>query len=236
MREIATPGYEQPVTLDYEQLDFNADRFDSPAPPSPPQPQPRRGFIEPQFGARATRGQKIFDALVGIALPLVCLTLDPVVFRSVGMGEPLLGGYRLFAYAVIGLEITLLALWLALGERVGEWGGMLGGAMLAGALFSLVVGILLLPYSVLGLIILIGAFGFSPFLTAFVYLRNGRRALQAAAVRLGGTRRTLALAFGAALALGAPAYAPRRVGHAVGHAVERLTGVVVGDRLRVLND
>ncbi|MCA1629926.1 MAG: hypothetical protein LC785_18100 [Acidobacteria bacterium] len=225
MREIAT--------LDYEQLGLTPERFDLGETPSPPQPAPRRGFVRRQLGARATRGQKTFDALVGVALPLVCLYFDPIVFRSAGFGfgAPLLGGYRIFAYAVIGLEIALLALWLALGERVGEWGGMLGGALVAGALFSLVVGVVLLPYSVVGLMLLIGALGFSPFLAAFVYWRNGRRALRASAARLGGTRRTLALAFGAALALGAPAYAHLRVAHAVGHAVEQLTS---GDEAQAL--
>jgi hypothetical protein len=215
MREIAT--------LDYEQLDLTPERFDPPEPSSPPQPAPRRGFIRRQFGRSATRGQKIFDALVGVALPLVCLYFDPVVFRSGNFVGPLLGGYRLFAYALIGLEVALLALWLAAGARVGEWGGMLGGALMAGALFSLAVGIVLLPFSLLGLLILVGALGFSPLLTAFVYWRNGRRALAASATRLEGVRRTLALAFGATLALGAPAYAHLRVAHAVTHAVEQLT-------------
>jgi hypothetical protein len=223
MREIAT--------LDYEQLDLTPDRFDSAEPSSPPQPAPRRGFMRRQFEARATRGQKSFDALVGVALPIVCLYFDPVVFRSAGFGAPLLGRYRLFAYAVIGLEIALLALWLTLGERVREWGGMLGGALMAGALFSLVVGLLLLPLSVIGLMFLIGALGFSPLLTAFVYWRNGRRALRASAPRLEGTRRALALAFGATLALGAPAYAHLRVAHAVSHAVEQLTA---GDEAQAL--
>jgi hypothetical protein len=223
VREIATLDYEQPVALDYEQLGLMPDRFDSVGLSKPPQPARRRGFVGRQLEARATRGRKIFDSLVGVVLPLVCLYFDPVVFRSEGFVGPVLGGYRLFAYAVIGLEIALLALWLALGERVGEWGGMLGGALMAGALFSLVVGVALLPFSIMGLMLLIGALGFSPLLTAFVYWRNGRRALQASATRLEGARRTLALAFGATLALGAPAYAHLRVAHAVGHAVEQLT-------------
>lgn len=231
MREIATLDYKQPVTLDYEQLDLTPERFGSAEPPGPLPPAPRRGFIGRQFEARATRSQKIFDALVGVALPLVCLYFDPVVFRSMNFGVPLLGGYRVFAYALIGLDVALLALWLALGERVGEWGGMLGGALMAGALFSLVVGIVLLPFSLLGLIILIGALGFSPLLTAFVYWRNGRRALRVSASRLGATRRTLALAFGATLAFGAPAYTHLRVAHAVAHAVEQLTA---GDETQAL--
>jgi hypothetical protein len=217
--------------LDYEQLDLTPDRFDSAEPSSPPQPAPRRGFMRRQFDVRATRGQKIFDVLVGVALPLVCLYFDPVVFRSTGFGRPLLGGYRMFAYAVIGLEVALLAAWLTFGERVREWGAMLGGALMAGALFSLVVGVVLLPFSVIGLMFLVGALGFSPLLAAFVYWRNGRRALRASATRLEGTRRALALAFGATLALGAPAYAHLRVARAVSHAVEQLTA---GDEAQAL--
>jgi hypothetical protein len=232
MREIATLDYEQPAAPGYEVLGLTADRFNPAETSTRMKPTRRRGFIRRQFEGRATRGQKMFDALVGVALPLVCLYFDPIVFRSTGFGAPVLGGYRVFAYAVIGLEIALLALWLARGERAGEWGGMLGGALLAGALFSLVVGVVLLPFSVAGLVFFfVGALGFSPFLTAFVYWRNGRRALRASAARLEGTRRALALALGATLALGAPAYAHLRVAHAVGRAVGQLAA---GDEAQAL--
>ena len=42
------------------------------------------------------------------------------------------------------------------------------------------IGVLILPYSVIGLMfLLIGALGFTPFLTALVFFRNGFRALRA---------------------------------------------------------
>ena len=45
---------------------------------------------------------------------------------------------------------------------------------------SLAIGIILSPFSLLGLIILIGALGFVPFFTAIVYLRNAVRAIRSA--------------------------------------------------------
>jgi len=118
----------------------------------------------------------------GIVLPVACLVFDPVVFRGGFAGGPLLGPFKLFAYALIALEIAALGAWLALRGRAGVWCGPLGGVMTAGALFSLVVGVVLLPFSLLGLMFLIGVLGFSPFLAALVYWRNGGRAPRGHAV------------------------------------------------------
>ena len=50
---------------------------------------------------------------------------------------------------------------------------------MAGALFSFLIGVVILPFSLLGLLWVIGIFGFTPFLTALVYLRNSVRAIRA---------------------------------------------------------
>jgi len=55
---------------------------------------------------------------------------------------------------------------------------LIGGVLLAGALFSFIVGVLILPLTFFGLVVLIGIVGFTPFVTAFVYLRTGIRALK----------------------------------------------------------
>jgi hypothetical protein len=169
-------------SLDYEEFGLTREHFDlgqaqlDPARAAKDVETRKSGFLSRQFEPRATRAQKVFDVVVGIVLPVLCLYFDPLVFRGDMMGAPVLGRFRLFAYAVVAVEICALALWLAAGARVKEWGGMLGGAMLAGALFSFVVGVLILPFSLIGLMVLIGALGFVPFLTAFVYLRNAWRA------------------------------------------------------------
>lgn len=50
--------------------------------------------------------------------------------------------------------------------------------MVLGGIFCLTVGVILLPFSLLGLMLGIGIFGFTPFLTGIVYSRNGYRALR----------------------------------------------------------
>lgn len=182
-------------------------------------------FRRRQFADEATRAQTVFDVCVGIVLPVACLVLDPFVFRDgwAGIG-PLLGPLRLFAYALVALEIAALAAWLALRNRAGVWTGPLGGAMTAGALFSLLVGLLLLPFSVVGLMFLIGLLGFSPFLAALVYWRNGRRARRAAASFLtAGQRRWLPVAAGV-LALALPALAQLEVSRLVARSAAELAG------------
>jgi len=171
-----------------------------------------RDFVRRQFQLETTRARISFDVAIGIVLPILCLVFDPIVFRYGMLGPPLAGGLQLFAYGVIAIEIIGLAVWLGLGERVGEWCGVLGGVMLAGAIFSTVIGICLLPFSLIGLMFLIGVFGFTPFLTAFIYLRNARRALRVAGARMPRAALFITLLMGATLALGAPAFAHWRVG------------------------
>lgn len=170
-----------------------------------------REFLRRQFRVEATLAQIIFDITIGIVLPILCLVFDPLVFRRGIFGAPMAGQFQLFAYAFIAIEIVALALWLGVGAGAGEWCGVLAGIMLAGALFSVAIGIYLLPYSLFGLIIVIGALGFTPFLTALIYLRNARRALKAAKSQMPRAGLTVTLLLGATLALGAPAFAHWRI-------------------------
>jgi hypothetical protein len=133
-----------------------------------------QGFWQRQFSANVTRQQMIFDVIMGIFAPLLCIILDPVVFNE------LLSSSLKLAYIIIGLEIVTLALWLIFGTHLKLFAGFIGGILLSGALFALVIGIFLLPLSFLGLIFIIGILGFTPFLTAFVFFRNGVRVLEQA--------------------------------------------------------
>jgi hypothetical protein len=109
-------------------------------------------FLRRQFTGTATRPQIIFDLVVGIILPILCLIFDPIVFRgSFGFGGGLLKSFQLFAYAVIGLEVLTLGLWLMWGEWAGAWRSAIGGVLLAGAFFSFLIAIILLPFSLMGL-------------------------------------------------------------------------------------
>lgn len=188
-----------------------------------------RAFVRRQFRGEATPAQVIFDITVGMVLPVLCLVFDPLVFRANGFGRPLAAEFQLFAYTLIAFEIAALGVWLGAGKRAEEWCGVLGGIMLAGALFSAVVGVLLLPFSILGLMFLVGIFGFTPFLTAFVYLRNARRAMASARTQMPRAGFFFTLLLGATLSFGVPTFAHRRVGKLVEHS---LAEVLEGDDAR----
>ena len=145
-----------------------------------PSKRQRRRFWFRQFAVERTGAQDAFDVVFGILLPMVTFVADPIVFKGGIVGdEPVLGDYQLFAYLISGLEMVVLVLWFSLRRHLTSFSAPIGGILIAGGLFSLAVGVLILPYSLLGLIVLIGAAGFTPFLTAFVYFRSGVRALKA---------------------------------------------------------
>lgn len=182
-----------------------------------------RRFWRRQLDGERTRARVEFDVAFGIVLPVVCVAVDPFVFRGFLGGRGLLEDFQFFAFAVIGLEILTLGLWLVLGRRLGAWRGAAGGIMLAGALFSAVIGTVLLPFSLVGLIIGIGVLGFSPFFSAAVYLRNGLAALSQDDTE---ARRRIspfgALTLGAVFALGGPAAAQVGVSRVVARELERV--------------
>src|SRR5687768_16743997 len=133
-------------------------------------------FWSRQFASTPTTPQLIFDVTLGLLAPVLCFYFDPVVFQGNLIG-PLYSGYQLFAYSITAIAICMLMVWLAFGRRLRSFGALLSGFLYAGAVFSVVIGVAILPISVIGLMMIIGVFGFTPFFTAFAYWRNGRRAL-----------------------------------------------------------
>src|ERR1041385_5330569 len=147
--------------------------------PFAPRRAKRSGFWARQFAEVSTEKQDFFDVLFGIILPVICLVVDPIVFQGGFFGErPWLGRFQLFAYLFCGLQIGIFLCWRTLARHLAPAAGVIGGVLMAGALFSFVLGVLILPLTLIGLIILIGIVGFTPFLTSFVYLRTGIRALR----------------------------------------------------------
>jgi hypothetical protein len=139
----------------------------------------RPGFFERQFGPKVTREQNYFDVAFGVVLPILCFIADPGVLKGGIFGPPMLAGYQLLVYAVSAIEIAVLIVWLLLRRHLTPFSAPIGGVLLAGGIFSTAIGVVLLPFSLLGLIYLIGIAGFTPLLTGLVYLRNGFRALRA---------------------------------------------------------
>lgn len=134
------------------------------------------GFWRRQFAEPRTHPQLVFDVVFGIAAPILCFYFDPIVLKGRDAVYPSL---QLFAYGVTVLAVPLFVLSLIFSSRVGVWSRLIGGALINGAVFSAIIGVAILPFSLMGLMVmLIGALGFIPFVTAFIYLRVGWRAFQ----------------------------------------------------------
>ena len=157
----------------------------------------KNGFWARQFQSQATTGQKVFDWLFGVFLPVICFVFDPIVFKGGFDGKALLGNYTPFAYLLSFVSIMAIAAWMIWGAKLKWLNGFLAGLFFLGGFISFCVGVVLFPYSLMGLIILIGILGFTPFFSSFIYLRNAFRALQASKPFLEKSVLIYAVAFGA---------------------------------------
>lgn len=142
--------------------------------------RPLKKFLRDQFRLEGTSKQALFDLLFGAVMPVVCLVFDPIVFRD-GMG--FMGGaifiqWQVLAHVFIAVEICVFLLWHLWRKNLGGWNAALGGAMIAGAMFALPLGLVLLPLSLLACMTLISLLGLTPLFTGFVFLRCGARALR----------------------------------------------------------
>ena len=133
-----------------------------------------RGFWRRQFQQETTPQQRSFDWTYGVVVPLICFAADPIVFTETGLLAP----YRPFAYTLSSTSILAMVAWLLWGQRVRWLAAPLGGFFIAGSAVSFIVGAMIFPYSLLGLLVLIGFLGFTPLFSGLVFLRNGIRALR----------------------------------------------------------
>jgi hypothetical protein len=180
-----------------------------------------RGFWARQFAVGSTPGQRVFDVGFGLLAPAFCLIFDPAVFRTDSpfpIGD--LHRFRLFAYLEIALGVVAFGYFLLFRRP----SAALAGILSAGALFSALVGILILPLSLIGLLVLIGIFGFVPFLSAFVLWRNACRCKKRLVAQqpAAGVRARLALT--AVVALAIPAGVQFTASRMATEAMRRVVG------------
>ncbi|MBD0372738.1 MAG: hypothetical protein ICV60_17975 [Pyrinomonadaceae bacterium] len=169
------------------------------------EPHQRVSFLRRQLQPQESVKRTVFDVTFGIALPILCFIFDPIVFRSFFGGEPFLGKLQFLAYTIALIEISTLALWLSAGKLLREHALAIGGFLYAGALVSFLIGVVLFPLSLLGIMFFgIGLFGFIPFLTALVFWRNGRRAVNLHQEGASRRRKLAAFALGLTFVLGFP--------------------------------
>lgn len=165
----------------------------------------------------------MFDIFFGIAAPVLCFVADPIVFSSqFGLGgEAVLGRYQLFAYLVSAIAMVALAIWLCFEDYLQPYSFVLGGVFVSSAIFSTIIGLIILPYSLLGVLFVIGLAGFTPFLTAFVYVRNAIRALRGPAQTTLGLKVAGALC-AASIMIGLPAIISYQVEVTVSQSIDAL--------------
>jgi hypothetical protein len=162
-----------------------------------------------------------FSIVAGIIAPIACFALQPSPWSDEpSMLPPLefVNNFWLFSYSIIGLEMLVLALRLAFGARLGVWNAPIAGVLFAGALFAGGIELLLLPFSLPGLVVIIGALGFVPFLTAVVYFAHSIEAYHDA--RVSGVTRVMRFALlGGLLIIGVPTVAQVGVSLAIKSAI-----------------
>lgn len=143
-------------------------------------PESKPAFLRRQFSDLPSRVQREFDWAGGVILPIICIAADPIVFRSsFGLPRPVLAEYQVGAYAISSVAILAMTAWLLWGDRLGELRPYIAGILIASSIVSTIVGIVLLPLSVIGLFFfLFGALGFVPLLSGFILMRNAVRMLR----------------------------------------------------------
>src|SRR6266511_2908120 len=96
----------------------------------------KRSFWRRQFGKDRTDAQQVFDVVFGLIATILCFNFDPRVFKGPFVQESTLQSYQLFAYGVSAVQVSVLAVWLLFGARLGGWSRPVGGVLISGAVFS----------------------------------------------------------------------------------------------------
>ncbi len=106
-----------------------------------------------------------------------------------------------------------------------RWSAPVSGVLLTGAIFAAITGITLLPFSVPGILFMgLGLLGFIPFLTSFVYLRNGIRAFRQAKTHMNWRWVTAAMLVGVFLVTAIPAFANWQASQFVAQSIRAILG------------
>jgi hypothetical protein len=132
-----------------------------------------------------------YSLAFGLLLPLACFALEFVLLPALGWlpGLVFFHRYRVFGYGVVALELIALGIWLAAGDRLKGAAAPFAGVLLAGSLFAGVLGLVLLPFAIPGILVFgIGLLGFVPLFTSHVYRQHGLVAYRRAEAHAGPGR------------------------------------------------
>jgi hypothetical protein len=149
--------------------------------------------LYPRYRPRAIQQQEaLFDFVWGLIMPLICLAVDPIVFKYGDINLPPrpdqpweltdlftragFYSYSFAAYVFFGWQMALLMAALVLGRPSVRWAAFLSGTFNIGYMTAVLIGTLALLPSLLGLYVGVGLLGFTPLFTAFAFHRRMQRA------------------------------------------------------------
>jgi hypothetical protein len=126
--------------------------------------------------------------MFGIVVPVICIVIDPVVFRSFLRGEAILGEFKPFVFILSFVNILALIGWLLQSLLFKRTSVILAGLFFISGLASVITGIVVvLSFLDHPLVFFLAALGYVPlFAAAFVYFRNAVRALHQAELFMTG--------------------------------------------------
>ncbi len=125
----------------------------------------------------STRHRVVF----GFLLPLICIYFDPFVFKTWGNGPGVLGAFTLFAYGLSATTILSFVAWHFWGDRLGGNGNAaIAGLFYGASAISLLIGIFLFPFSLIGTVMVVGFLGFTPIAMSVLLFKSARQALDTA--------------------------------------------------------
>ena len=148
-------------------------------PPFLDDPSKETGFWAQKFSGEYTTRKKVWDIAFSVFLPMLCFVFDPVVFRDgFDHGKGMLHSYMPFAYSLAAVTIVASLLFHIFGARLRAFNPAFAGLFAAAGIVSLVIGMIILPITLIGSLVLIGIPGFTPWFSAFTMFRMSYRAMR----------------------------------------------------------
>jgi hypothetical protein len=124
-----------------------------------------------------SRKRRIIEIAFGIVLPPICLAYDPGLFHR-GFISAIAAEIQVFAYLSIFVGMLALVISFRLNSVSERYILLIAAILIIGAIFAFIIWIVILPIWTFGLLVWgAGIIGFTPFITAYIYWRNGREAM-----------------------------------------------------------
>jgi len=140
------------------------------------------------------------------------------------------------AFAVM-FQVICLTIWLVFGRRLARIGSLLAGVFVVGSTASVGIGVLLLPFSIIGLMFfLVGLLGFVPLMTGTVLARNAADALRQSEKSNTDSAVNLMWLIGFAAAIVVPLLMAWLFGDVLYEIIEQIDQVQAFDRFRFFGD